>query len=71
MKEKLAEVEGLLKHAEVQRQEFERQNLLANQALSKALVAASKVSRFSKTTSQADKFISFQRPCIDPSSLSN
>nr|PNR45420.1 hypothetical protein PHYPA_015191 [Physcomitrium patens] len=42
LKEKLAEVEGLLKHAEVQRQEFERQNLLANQALSKALVAASK-----------------------------
>lgn len=45
MKEKLAEVEGLLKQTEAQRQELERQNLLTNQALSVALVAASKVSR--------------------------
>lgn len=42
MKEKLAEVEGLLKQTEAQRQELERQNLLTNQALSVALVAASK-----------------------------
>jgi hypothetical protein len=43
LKEKLAEVEGLLKQAEAQRQDLERQNLIANHALSDALLRACKV----------------------------
>lgn len=43
LKEKLAEVEGLLKQTEAQRLELERQNMLTNRALSAALVASSKV----------------------------
>ncbi|KAG0584179.1 hypothetical protein KC19_3G191000 [Ceratodon purpureus] len=37
LKEKLAEVEGLLKQTEAQRQELERKNLIANHALSDAV----------------------------------
>jgi len=43
LKEKLAEVEALLKQTEIQRLELERQNLLTNHALSAALVASRKV----------------------------
>lgn len=43
VKEKLAEVESLLRQTEAQRQELERKNLIANHALSAAVRAACKV----------------------------
>ena len=63
LKEKLAEVEGLLKQAEAQRQELERKNLIADHALSEAVRRACKVTsllifylKFELTSENANVF---------------
>lgn len=54
LKEKLAEVEGLLKQSEIQRLDLERENLRTNHALSAALVASRKPGLVHTNISGAD-----------------